>query len=74
MAENQPEPLVEKEGSTTSVIWRHSGFKSLDVEQKEIVYKVCHTVVSAPHSNTANLFNHKVVDDKVLREKKSARV
>ena len=77
MAEKQPEPLVEKKGRTTSVIWRHFGFKLSDVEQKEIVCKVCHTIVSAPQGNTTNLFNHKVVYDKVLKEQKtqkSARV
>ena len=72
MAEKQPEPLVEKKGRTTSVIWRHFGFKS-DVEQKEIVCKVCHTVVSAPQGNTTNLFNHKVVYDKVLKEQKTQK-
>lgn len=73
MAEKQPEPLVEKKGRTTSVIWRHFGFKSSDVEQKEIVCKVCHTVVSAPQGNTTHLFNHKVVYDKVLKEQKTQK-
>ena len=78
MAEKQPEPLVEKEGRTSPVIWRHFGFKSSDVEQKEIVCKVCHAVVSVPQGNTTNLFNHlkfshKVVYDKVLMEQKTQK-
>ena len=78
MAEKQPETLVEKKGRTSSVIWRHFGFKSSDVEQKEIVCKVCHAVVSAPQGNTTNLFNHlkfshKVVYDKVLTEQKTQK-
>lgn len=76
MAESQPEPLAEKKGRTTSVIWRHFGFKLSDVEQKEITCKICRAVVSAPQSNTTNLFNHlkfshKVVYEKVLKEQKT---
>lgn len=78
MAEKQPEPLVEKKSRASSVIWRHFGFKSLDVEQKEIVCKVCYAVVSAPQGNTTNMFNHlkfsyKVVYDKVLTEQKTQK-
>lgn len=69
MAEKQPETLVEKKGRTSSVIWRHFGFKSSDVEQKEIVCKVCHAVVSAPQGNTTNLFNHLKFSHKVIYDK-----
>ncbi|KAK0145490.1 Zinc finger BED domain-containing protein 1 [Merluccius polli] len=78
MAEKQPETLVEKKGRTSSVIWKHFGFQSSDEEQKEVVCKVCHAIVSAPQGNTTNVFNHlkfshKVVYDQLLTEQKTQK-
>ncbi len=51
------EELVPRRGSS-SVVWMCFGFRASDVEQKEIICKECHRVVSAPQGNTTNLFNH----------------
>lgn len=54
----EQEPLVEKKGKTTSVVWKHYGFAVSDVEQTKIVCKTCGAVVPSPKGNTTNLFIH----------------
>ena len=55
------QPLVDKKKGrtgTSSVVWKHFGFELSDVEQKEIVCKLCRTIVTAARGNTTNLINH----------------
>ena len=51
------EELVPRIGSS-SVVWKFWGFRTSDVNREQIICTECVRVVSAPHSNTTNLFNH----------------
>uniref|UniRef100_A0A1A8PZH5 BED-type domain-containing protein n=1 Tax=Nothobranchius rachovii TaxID=451742 RepID=A0A1A8PZH5_9TELE len=73
MAAKERIPLVEKRGKTTSVVWKYYGFAESDVNQVDIVCKLCYGVVAAPQGNTTNLFNHlrtahKVTYDETMKE------
>ena len=49
--------LVPKRGAT-SIKWTWFGFEKSDTDQKNVFCKVCRKLVSAPDSNTTNLFYH----------------
>ena len=49
------DPLVSPKGAT-SPVWTLFGFRAGDVDQKDVICKERHRVVS--QSNTTNLFNH----------------
>ncbi|XP_036940317.1 E3 SUMO-protein ligase ZBED1-like [Acanthopagrus latus] len=51
------EPLVPREAAK-STVWSFFGFRASDIDQKDVICKECHRVVSAPKGNTTNLFNH----------------
>ncbi|XP_040278097.1 E3 SUMO-protein ligase ZBED1-like [Bufo bufo] len=55
--EEEEEVLIKKTGAT-SVIWTWFGFKKSDVEQKNIICKVCRATIIAKRGNTTNLFHH----------------
>lgn len=57
MSGAEGEELVPRKGSS-SVVWKFFGFRASDVNQEQIICKQCVRVVSAPQSNTTNLFNH----------------
>ncbi|KAF3856838.1 hypothetical protein F7725_017561 [Dissostichus mawsoni] len=61
----EQEQLVKKKGKTNSAVWKYFGFKKSDVEQNKVQCRICYTVVSAPHANTTNLFNHLKCNHKV---------
>ena len=42
----------------TSIVWTCFGFRASDVKQEHVICKESNKVVSAPQSNTTNLFNH----------------
>ena len=56
VASGDREELVPRNGAT-SIVWTWFGFRASDVKQ-EVICKECNKVVSAPQSNTTNLFNH----------------
>lgn len=51
------EDLIPRKGST-SAVWKFFGFRTDDVDQKEVICKECQRVVSVPQRNTTNLLNH----------------
>ncbi|XP_069821004.1 E3 SUMO-protein ligase ZBED1-like [Dendropsophus ebraccatus] len=53
----EEEVLIRKTGAT-SVIWTWFGFKESDVEQKNIICKLCRARIIAKMGNTTNLFYH----------------
>ena len=57
VADGEAEELVSRTGSS-SVVWKHFGFKASDTTQEKVICKECRTVVLAPQSNTTNLFSH----------------
>jgi len=73
----QKNPPLEAKRNATSVVWNYFGFTRDDVEQCVILCKLCRTAVSAPSSNTTNLFNHlkfnhRVQYEECVRVKKKA--
>ncbi|KAL3976325.1 hypothetical protein ACER0C_022211 [Sarotherodon galilaeus] len=42
MAAEERMPVVEKRGKTTSVVWKHYGFAQSDMDQVDIVCKLCY--------------------------------
>lgn len=61
-------PPLEPKRKATSVVWNYFGFTRDDVEQRVILCKLCRTTVSAPSSNTTNLFNHLKFNHRVQYE------
>ncbi len=65
VAQNQ---ALEPKRKASSVVWNYFGFTSDDVEQRVILCKLCRTTVSAPSSNTTNLYNHLKFNHRVQYE------
>ena len=57
VASGDGEELVPGNGAT-SIVWTWFGFRASDVKQEQVICKECNKVVSAPQSNSTNLFNH----------------
>ena len=77
MAEMQP--LVGKKGKANYVVLKHFGFEVSDLEQTNMLCKICHATVSAPQGNTTNLFNHlksthRVIHDQAEKEHKNLKI
>lgn len=50
--------IVDKKGSTNSVIWKWFGFLKSDEAQIKTICKICRWFVKTKTGNTTNLFHH----------------
>ena len=55
VASGDREELVPRNGAT-SIVWTCFGFRASDVKQEQVICEEGNKVVSAPQSNTTNLF------------------
>ncbi len=55
---SKDDEIVDKKGSTNSVIWKWFGYLKSDEAQIKTICKICRRFVKTKTGNTTNLFHH----------------
>lgn len=61
MASAEPEATLDNlvpKKSSTSVVWKYFGFRTTDVQQKQVLCTTCRGKVATSRGNTTNLYQH----------------